>query len=93
MVQCVARFLPHYATISEPRRQLTRKDTERRWSEREKLALNKLKEALTGAGVMAYFDLNEDTNIFIDASPVGLGAVLAQNGKILCYACRAQTDV
>ena len=59
----------------------------------EELTLNKLKAALTGTGVMAYFDLNKDTNILENASPVGLGAVLTQNGKILCYASRALTDV
>ena len=42
---------------------------------------------------MAYFDPNKDANILVDASPVGLGAVLTQNGKILCYASRALTDV
>ena len=42
---------------------------------------------------MAYFDPNKDTNILVDASPVGLGAVLTQNGKILCYASRDLTDV
>ena len=93
MTQYVARFIPHYATISEPHRQLTRKDAEWRWSEREELALNKLKKALTGAGVMTYFDPNKDTNILVDASPVRLGAVLTQNGKILCYSSRALTDV
>ena len=93
MTQYVARFIPHYATISELLRLLTRKDAEWRWSEREELALNKLKEALTGAGVIAYFDPNKGTNILVDASPVGLSAVLTQNGKILCYASRALTDV
>ena len=90
----MARFIPHYSTISEPHRQLTRKDAEWRWSEREELALNTLK-GLTPvrAGVMAYFNPNKDTNILVDASPVGLGAALTQNGKILFYASRALTDV
>ena len=52
---------------------------------KEELALNKLKEALTGAGVMAYFDLNKNTNILVDASPVGLGAVLTKwENTVLC---------
>ena len=92
MTQYVVRFIPHYATISEPLRQLTRKEAKWRWLEIEELALNKLKEALTGAGVMAYIDPNKDTNILVDMSPVGLGAVFTQNGKILCYTSRALTD-
>ena len=39
---------------------------------------------------MAYFNPNKDTNILVD---VRLGAVLTQNGKILCYASHAFTDV
>ena len=93
MTQYVTRFIPHYAIISEPLRQLTRKDAEWRWSEGEELALNKLKEAMTGAGIMAYFDPNKDTNFLVNASPVGLGAVVTQNGKILCYASHALTNV
>ena len=42
---------------------------------------------------MTYFDPNKVTNILVDASPVGLGAVLSQNGKILCYASCALIDV
>ena len=41
---------------------------------------------------MAYFDPNKHTNILVDASPVGLGAVLTQNGNILCYASRTVKD-
>lgn len=93
MTQYVARFIPHHATITEPLRQLTKKGTEWRWSETEESALNKLKKILTGAKVMAYFDPNKDTNIMVDASPVRLCAVLTQDGKVLCYASRALTDV
>ena len=93
MTQCVTRFIPHYAAISEPLRQLTRKDAEWRWLERKELALNKLQEAQTGAGVMVNFDPNKDSNILVDASPGGLGAVLTENEKIQYYTSRAPTDV
>lgn len=44
---------------------------------------------------MAYFDPKEqtDTVLSVDASPVGLGSVLMQNGKVIAYASRALTDV
>ena len=41
---------------------------------------------------MVYFDPNKNTNILVDASPVGLGAVLTPKWKILCYACYALTN-
>ena len=42
---------------------------------------------------MAYFDPKKTTDVIVDASPVGLGAILAQQGKIISYASRALTDV
>ena len=42
---------------------------------------------------MAYFDPSKSTEIVVDASPVGLGAIFTQEGKIVSYASRALTDV
>jgi len=44
---------------------------------------------------MAYFDPTRDTEVLVDASPVGLGALLVQDGKIISYmyASRALSDV
>ena len=50
------------------------------------------------AGTMAYFDLNAKTRVIVDASPVGLGAILTQqqkdgNFKSVIYASRSLSDV
>jgi hypothetical protein len=42
---------------------------------------------------MAYFDPNKDTVLIVDASPVGLAALLTQDNKITAYASRSLTDV
>ena len=42
---------------------------------------------------MAYFDPNKDTVLIVDASPVGLAALLTQDNKISTYASRSLTDV
>ena len=44
----------------------------------QRQAFSKLKAKLTEAKSLAYFDKNAKTRVIIDASPVGLGAVLAQ---------------
>lgn len=93
MTQYVARFIPQYATLTAPLRRLTRKDVTWQWTATEQRAFDKLKEALAGADVMAYFDPQKHTEIFVDASPVGLGAILTQNNKIVSYGSRALTDV
>lgn len=56
-----------------------------------------MKEKLTNAETLGYFDTEAKTQLVTDASPVGLGAVLLQiqNGekRIISYASRSLTDV
>lgn len=93
MTQYVSRYIPQYATLTEPLRQLTRKDIPWSWAQREQTAFDNLKSALSGAQVMAYFDPKKSTEILVDASPVGVAAMLMQEGKVISYASRALTDV
>ena len=64
-----------------------------KWIEEEQKTLDKLKQALTGDRVMSYFDPRKETKILVDESPVGLGGLLAQDGKIICYASRALSEI
>ena len=81
LAQYTARFIPNFAALTEPLRDLTKQDTPWQWGERESNALCDLKECLTSDTVMAYFDLSRDTEIYCDASPVGLGTVLIQRDR------------
>ena len=42
---------------------------------------------------MSFFDPRKQTEIILDASPVGLSGLLKQEGKVLSYASRALSDV
>ena len=42
---------------------------------------------------MAYFNPTKQTEVPVDASPVGVGVILAQEGKIIAYTSRVLTDV
>ena len=93
MTQYVSRFISNYATITAPLRLLTRQDTPWKWEQEEQRALAELKEVLVGDQVMSYFDPKKKTEITVDASPVGLGGLLLQEGKALSYASRALSDI
>ncbi len=93
MAQYVSRFIPNYADITEPLRRLTRKDSSWKWEAAEKKSFTNLKTALSSAEVMGYFDPRKETELIVDASPTGLGAILTQDGKVLSYASRALSDV
>jgi len=62
----------------EPIQRLTHKNAEFKWGEEQQVAFEKLKELITHADALAYFNVNSRTRIVADASPVGLGAVLTQ---------------
>ena len=52
-----------------------------------------IKEALSKACSLDYFDPNKHTEIHTDASQVGISAVLSQNGRIEQFASRALSAV
>ena len=92
MMNFCARFISDYATVSEPIRRLTRKDTEWSWQNEQQTAFEKLTERLSENTTMAYYDPQKDSEIIVDASPVGLGAIFVQNGRVVSYASKALTD-
>ena len=99
MVNYSSRYIPNYATISELLRVLTKKNARFTWTASHQTAFDQLKRALTRAPVMSYFDTTKDTFITVDASLVGISAILTQKGidpdtsKVVAYASRAFTSV
>ena len=41
---------------------------------------------------MTYFDPNRETEIIVDASPVGLSGIMLQEGKVVRYASKSLTE-
>ena len=92
-----SQFLPAYATITAPLRELTKKNTPFQWSEACQEAYDILKDVLTSSPVVSFFDVNKES--IVDVNPVGLSAILAQRAphsketKLTAYASRSLTDV
>lgn len=92
MTNYSSRFIPHYASITEPLRNLTRQSTDWKWDCKQQSAFDKLKEELSSETIMTYFDPTSEVKILVDASPIGLGAIMSQKQKSIAYASRALTD-
>ena len=93
MTQYVARFIENYSAISEPLRNLTKKDSLFVWGDHEKKAFDTLKSCLIKAtNPMRYFNMNQKSELIVDGSPLGCAAILTQHGRPICYASRAMTD-
>lgn len=97
LVNFVSRYIPHMATLSFELRMLTKSNEKFVWSDKQQQAFDAIKQELSKDTVLGYFDMHEQTAIIADASPVGLGAVLYQNGKlgprIIEYAHRCGTSL
>ncbi|XP_071694960.1 uncharacterized mitochondrial protein AtMg00860-like [Rutidosis leptorrhynchoides] len=81
------RFIQGYASISSPLTQLLKKDSFK-WSEDASIAFNKLKQQMIQAPVLALPDLTKEFTIKMDASGIGIGAVLQQEGLLIAYMSR-----
>ncbi|KAG8490790.1 hypothetical protein CXB51_014009 [Gossypium anomalum] len=58
------------------------------WTEKRQEAFEKLKKVLTKAPVLIQPESGKDFTVYSDASHVGLGCVLMQDGKVVAYASR-----
>ena len=98
LAQYSARFIRDMATITEPLWRLTKNGVKWSWTDVEQRAFDLLKNAISTT-CLGYFDPSWRTEVVVDASPVGLGAVLAQinprderDRQVICYASRMLTD-
>ena len=92
MTNFMSRFIPNYATINEPLRNLTKKDTQWTWNKKEQDAFDQLREVISNESINAYYDPKKTTSVIVDASPVGLGAMLVQGNQVIAYSSRSLTS-
>lgn len=88
------KFVPHYSTLVAPLTDLTRKERAatfnwETWDQDKECAewkaFEKLKSKLMQAPVLALPDLRGEFEVHTDASVVGSGGVLIQNGRALAF--------
>ena len=84
LVNYCARFIPNFATLTEPLRKLTRSDTEWVWGKAQQDAFHRLQVILTSDCVVAHYNQAAETELKVYASPVGLGAILLQQSGGIC---------
>ena len=90
-MQYLAKFCQQLSTASQPLRQLEKKEVEWHWQRPQSKAFNEIKDLVTKAPVLRYFDVSKNITIQCDASQYGIGATLLQEGQPVHYANRALT--
>ena len=85
------------STVAAPLRDLTKTKMPWKWTPLEREAFEELKRRIARHSTLAYFCASAETRLVVDASPVGLGAVLLQRRdgvfRPVEYASRSLMDV
>ena len=85
------KFVQHYGEIVRPLTQLLKKGCFG-WGEDTDRTFETLKLAMTSTPVLALPNFSEEFVIETDASSLGIGAVLSQNGRPIAYLSKAISE-
>ena len=91
LVTYLSPFIPGLSTLTAPLHELLKKDTDFIWNCTYDAAFQWVKEAVISDTTLRYFDPSLPMTIQVNASQVGLGAALLQNGKPIAFASKALT--
>ncbi|KAL5211653.1 hypothetical protein ABZP36_022500 [Zizania latifolia] len=83
------KFVKGYGILSKPLTRLLKKDVAFKWSPEAQLTFEKLKQSLVTAPILALLDFSRQFVVETDASDMGLGAVLSQDGHPVAYISKA----
>lgn len=72
------KFVPNLSSVMSPLYQLLQKKIAWQWGKRQDAAFKQAKELLVSSDVLAHFNPDKELVLSCDASPYGIGAVLAQ---------------
>ena len=78
MINFCKQYIRGYSTITALLRLLTKNRQRFFWGPEQQKAFEALKDQLISAEIMAFYNPDTETRLIVDASPVGLGAILAQ---------------
>ena len=92
LVTYLSPFIPGLSTMTAPLQELLKKDTDFSWNHTYNIAFEQVKEAVISDTTLRFFDPSLPVTIQVDASQVGLGAALLQNGKPVAFASKALTE-
>ena len=91
LVTYLSPFIPGLSTLTAPLQELLKKDGDFSWNCTYDTTFEQIKEAVISDTTLRYFDPSLPMTIQVDASQVGLGAALLQNGKPIAFASKALT--
>jgi hypothetical protein len=81
-------FVPNFSSIAKPFTRLLEKDVMFVWSSDCEVSYHTLKNKLVSAPILALPESGKRFTVYMDASRIGLGCVLMQEGRVIAYGSR-----
>ena len=82
------KFVEGFSSIARPMTQLLKKDKKFEWTDKCEASFQELKKRLISAPILIMPDIKKPFDVYCDASKIGLGCVLMQEGKVIAYLSR-----
>ena len=90
-INYLGKFIQNLSDKTAPLRKLLENDIHWYWGKEQDDAFETLKHAVSTTPVLKFYDVNQPVTLNVDASSMGLGAVILQNNQPVAYASRALT--
>ncbi|KAJ4818476.1 polyprotein [Rhynchospora pubera] len=82
------RFVSGFSSLARPLTQLLHKDVPFVWGSEQEASFQELKKRLVSAPILVMPVQGKDFDLYTDASRLGLGCVLMQDGHVIAYGSR-----
>jgi hypothetical protein len=80
-----SRFVKDFSTVAAPLNELTKKGVQFEWGAAQQNAFDELKRCMIAAPLLALPNFSKQFEIACDASGLGIGGVLMQQGRPIAY--------
>ena len=85
VVTYVAKLIPNLSNISAPLRELVKDYVEFAWKHEQNTSFETLKELITSAPVLKFYDVKKPITLSVDSSKDGLGGCILQDDQPIAY--------
>ncbi len=88
-VTYLGRYVPNFSAVVEPLRRLQNANVVYEWTSEQQKAFEEVKRILLSAPILKPFDPTKPLCVYTDASNLGLGGVLVQDGDPVTFVSRS----